>query len=61
MRVFHVFGRPILLGLASAIGLLCALLGDGVWDVVSWVTLGVQLAIVIWYAARNPCRGNQQG
>jgi hypothetical protein len=49
---FHVFGKPLLLGLASAIGLLSALLGDGVWDVVSWVMLGVPLAIIVWYAAR---------
>jgi hypothetical protein len=48
----RVFGRPIALGIASAIGLLSALLGDGVWDAVSWATLGVPLAVVVWYAAR---------
>jgi hypothetical protein len=51
VRFFHVFGRPLLLGLASAIGLLSALFGDGVWDVVSWGALGVPLAIIVWYVA----------
>jgi hypothetical protein len=52
VRFLHVLGKPILLGLASAIGLLSALLGDGVWDVVSWVMLGMPLAVIVWYAAR---------
>jgi len=35
----EVFRIPIWLGIASAVGLVSALLGDGIWDVLSWVTI----------------------
>jgi hypothetical protein len=45
----HVFGKPILLALISMAGLVTALVGDGVWDVVSWITLGFIVAVTLWY------------
>ena len=36
----RIFRWPLCLGLASLGGLLSALLGDGPWDVLSWVLLG---------------------
>lgn len=36
---------PILLGLISLAGLLCGLLDDGWWDVVSWMLLGSIVAV----------------
>lgn len=39
---------PGLLGLASLIGLLSALVGDGVFDAVSWLALGGLLAVIVW-------------
>ena len=35
----QVFGIPLLMALLSAIGLVSALVGDGIWDSVSWVML----------------------
>lgn len=39
------FALPLLLGLLSAIGLISALLGDGVWDAVAWLGLGLPAVI----------------
>lgn len=36
-----VFTWPLLIGLLGAAGLFAALLGDGGWDVLSWVGLGI--------------------
>lgn len=36
-----VFAWPLLIGLLGAAGLFAALLGDGGWDVLSWVGLGI--------------------
>jgi len=35
----QIFGIPLLTALLSAIGLVSALVGDGIWDGVSWVML----------------------
>jgi hypothetical protein len=48
----RVFGMPALLAIASAIGLLSALLGDGVWDWLSWLALGAPVAVIAWHVAR---------
>ncbi|WP_341675614.1 hypothetical protein [Niveibacterium sp. SC-1] len=37
---WHVWGWPIVAGFASLAGLLCALVGDGAWDIASWLLLG---------------------
>ena len=37
---WHIWGWPIAIGIASLAGLLCALVGDGAWDVASWLMLG---------------------
>lgn len=45
----HMWGAPVLLGILTAVGLLAALLGDGVWDALSALALGVPVAATIWY------------
>lgn len=45
----QVFGVPILLGTLSAVGLLSALLGDELWDGLSWLALGVPCLVIAWY------------
>jgi hypothetical protein len=30
-----------------------ALVGDDLWDVLSWVTLSVPIAVGVWYALRR--------
>jgi hypothetical protein len=44
---------PIVLAVCSAVGLISALLGDGVWDVLSWFALGAPITIIIWYGYVN--------
>lgn len=52
----RVWRWPTVIGMASLVGLVSALLGDGIWDVLSWVTLSVPLAIawVAWRRALTP-------
>lgn len=45
----QVFAVPIALGILSAVGLLAALLGDGPWDAVSWLALGIPCAVTAWF------------
>lgn len=43
----HVFGMPVILAALSAFGLVSALLGDGVWDVLSWIALWITVAVIV--------------
>jgi hypothetical protein len=47
--LLRVFAIPILLGVLSTVGLLSALLGDNVWDAMSWLALGVPCVVIAWY------------
>lgn len=49
----QIFGVPILLAIVTAAGLLSALLGDGVWNALSWLALGIPLLVIAWYAGRS--------
>jgi len=49
----RMWGAPILLAVLTAIGLISALLGDGVWDYVSAVALGVPTIACAWYGLRR--------
>ena len=49
----RIWAMPILLAVLTAVGLVAALLGDGVWDLVSAVTLGAPVAAGAWYALRR--------
>lgn len=49
----QIFGIPIAVGVVSTIGLVAALVGDGPLDAVSWTTLAVPLAIILWAFARR--------
>jgi hypothetical protein len=50
----QIWGVPILLGVLTTIGLVAALLGDGIWDLVSSVTLGAPVLVGAWYSLRRP-------
>ena len=41
----QIFGIPLLTALLSAIGLVSALVGDGIWDSVSWLTLLIPILL----------------
>jgi hypothetical protein len=53
---FHwaAWGGPIVMALLSFVGLLSALLGDGVWDWASWIGLGIPTTACCWYGLRRP-------
>jgi hypothetical protein len=48
-----LWGMPILLGLLTIIGLVSALLGDGIWDIVSACALGAPVAAGAWHSLRG--------
>ena len=50
-----LWGMPVILGLASLVGLISALVGDGPWDILSWVLLGSLLGIIgyFWFGTRS--------
>ena len=45
-----IFAVPAVVGVATAVGLVSALVGDGLWDAVSWVTLGFAVVPALWYS-----------
>ncbi len=49
-RLGAIFLVPAILAVLSGVGLISALLGDGVWDGLSWLALSVPIAVVAWCA-----------
>ncbi|WP_022721073.1 hypothetical protein [Rhodopseudomonas sp. B29] len=56
----QIFAWPLLIAILSMVGLLSALLGDGIWDGLSWATLAVPvlLYVAFYVAARRSRPGN---
>ena len=48
----QIWGAPVLMGVITIVGLLSALLGDGVWDMVSVVALAIPVGVIGWYWSR---------
>ena len=44
---WKVFGMPVVIGVLCAAGLFSALLGDGLWDAVSWLGLGLPSLLAV--------------
>ena len=53
-RFRRIWLWPLVLTIASLIGLVSALVGDGVWDVLSWLTLAAPIAVIGGCNARQP-------
>jgi type IV secretory pathway TrbD component len=51
--VRHLWGAPIAIALVSLIGLITALLGDGLNDWISWIGLSVPLVVLLWARLRR--------
>jgi hypothetical protein len=49
----RVWPIPIALAVASAVGLLAALIGDGAWDALSWICLGAPIVAMAWSFRRG--------
>ncbi|MET0859133.1 MAG: hypothetical protein ABWY27_20465 [Telluria sp.] len=52
-RFVALWGAPLLLGILTALGLVSALLGDGIWDTVSALALGAPVLVGAWFALRR--------
>ncbi|GGI55178.1 hypothetical protein [Oxalicibacterium solurbis] len=46
-RPISIWRWPLILGIASAVGLLSALIGDDVYDVLSWCLLALPLIMIV--------------
>ncbi|MBP7704565.1 MAG: hypothetical protein KA105_04690 [Caulobacter sp.] len=44
----HIFGAPIAIAAFSLVGLVSALLGDGLRDWISWAGLAVPVLVIAW-------------
>jgi hypothetical protein len=49
----QMFSMPAALAVLSAVGLVSALVGDGTWDVLSWLTLAAPAAVPVYFIARG--------
>ena len=53
LSISQIWGMPLLMGILSAVGLLSALLGDGVWDMLSWIALVIPVTVILWHTLRS--------
>jgi len=49
----RMWAAPIALAVLTLIGLVSALIGDGVWDRISAVALGVPVLSCLWFGLRR--------
>lgn len=47
----QIFAAPLAIGVLSTVGLISALVGDGIWDGLSWLTLAIPVALFFGYLA----------
>ena len=52
----QIFAAPLAIGVITALGLTTALLGDGLWDWMSWAALALPVAVAVVYWHRGPRR-----
>jgi hypothetical protein len=53
----QIFAAPLALAAITAAGLVAALTGDGIWDVLSWIALGIPPAALmafVFLSCRKP-------
>jgi hypothetical protein len=56
----HVFAIPAALATSIAVGLTSGVLGDGIWDVISWIALAVPLIVIARFAGDFLGAGNKR-
>ncbi|HVI43750.1 MAG TPA: hypothetical protein VM802_02720 [Chitinophaga sp.] len=44
-----LWAKPLLIAALSLSGLITALAGDGIWDVYSWIALGIPVVLMVRY------------
>jgi hypothetical protein len=52
----QIFIVPLVLGVLSTVGLISALVGDGIWDGLSWIALGIPILLCAYFFLK-PRRG----
>jgi hypothetical protein len=53
----QIFAAPIMVGALSIVGLLAALIGDGWWDAVSWLSLALPVLLYLFFVVRRKSVG----
>jgi hypothetical protein len=53
----QIFAAPIMIGALSIVGLLAALIGDGWWDAVSWLSLALPVLLYLFFVVRRKSVG----
>jgi hypothetical protein len=48
-----LWGWPVAIALVSAVGVVGALVGDGAWDWLAWIGLGVPTFAALWFGLRG--------
>ena len=49
----QIFAAPLVIAIVSTVGLISALVGDGWWDAVSWVGLGLPVLLYLVFTWRR--------
>jgi hypothetical protein len=49
----RIFAMPLLIGVLSLIGLVAALVGDGLWNALSWIALAIPIALCGYFLLRR--------
>ena len=49
----QIFAAPLVIAIVSTVGLISALVGDGWWDAVSWVALGLPVLLYLLFIWRH--------
>lgn len=47
----QIFAAPLVIGVLSTVGLISALVGDGIWDGLSWLSLAVPCVLPVAFIA----------
>lgn len=49
----QIFAVPLVLAILSIIGLVSALVGDGMWDGLSWIALAIPIALCGYFLLKR--------
>ncbi|MBN9499768.1 MAG: hypothetical protein J0H39_23725 [Alphaproteobacteria bacterium] len=49
----QIFAVPLLLAILSIVGLVSALVGDGAWDGLSWIALGIPIVLCGYFLLKR--------
>jgi hypothetical protein len=49
----QIFAIPLVLAILSIVGLISALVGDGIWDGLSWITLAIPILLCGYFLLKR--------